>query len=100
MVNDYNAPARTADTKKLNEALVQLQPGDTVKAVFYDQHYRTFEITGVVVEATTDPGIFLLASWMLNMSVNTDASGNKDHGKPAKMLKELEILETASRTLF
>lgn len=94
MTRDYNKPAKTPDTAALKDTISQLTAGDTVRAVFYDQHYRTFELTGVIQPSSYDPNQFLLASWQVNIPTSDSL------GKAASALKELEIVETASRTLF
>lgn len=102
MTIDYNQPARIVDADTLKATLARLVHGDTVKATFYDKHYRTFDITGVISTASYDANLFVLASWFLNSP--TEAKGNSNEilgkDKPSSFLKSLEILETTERALF
>lgn len=100
MSKDYNAAARTPNTAALVSTIAQLEVGDTVKATFYDKHYRTFDITGILVPASYDPTVFLVASWLVNTGTTIKSDGTEEKGKPSNFLKDLEVIETASRTLF
>lgn len=100
---DYNQPTRAVEAGILKDALTRLAHGDTVKATFYDKHYRTFEITGVVAAASYDPHLFILAAWFLNTpaaAVKNSGEESSGKGKPSPFLKDLQILETTERTLF
>jgi len=102
MSRDYNTPTKAASTEQLNAAIELLKAGDTVHAVFYDKHYRTFEITGIVTASALDEHQFTLASWFLNTPAPTKDpnSLSEGKGKASSFLKELEILSSADIALF
>jgi len=104
MSRDFSKPAKVVDAAGIEAALKVVQPGDTVRAVFYDEHYRTFEITGNVIQSVLDPNLFILGSWLLNNPTRVKGENfdeaTLDRGAFAKGLKEFEILETSDRALF
>jgi hypothetical protein len=102
MSRDYNAPTKASSNEQLNAAIALLKAGDTVHAVFYDKHYRTFEITGIVTTSALDEHQYTLASWFLNSPTPTKDPNtlSEGKGKASSFLKELEILSSADLALF
>jgi hypothetical protein len=103
MSQDYNQAVRVHDEATLLHTLRTVEAGDTVKATFYDPAYKTFDIVGVIQIPPYDANQLVLASWFLNtpskLSNERDVSPDL-RGKPSKVLKALEIIETTERALF